>query len=300
MPPICRTAGFWGTHACPETITPIDDGPIGVITGEDCEQRDGSCAQNITQAVITSCGGCIDACGEDLTNTALGDENSAVEAICVGSTGNITLQLARQLAATALNCCISGSDGTCVGTSIEEIFTACNSVCNARKEAYADNSSLLKGPITAIIGSDTFDCIKALDCYNNGGVPTPGFCATGTCSDNGALCASNKLTLCANPSIATCVPNTDNCRTRDLPLEDLGLTKCTGDDGSLQEGSTGSSNECQAAQNNDCAFLPAPFDPETTQYDCGAKVKVKGAGTVLNQGKECCDTRVNCVDDIGE
>src|SRR5262249_34850116 len=144
--------GFWGTHACP---------------AEGCEEQGGSCAQNITQAVIDASGG-ITICGEPITNTLLNDQQSAVEAICIANAGGAITkkQLARQLTATALNCVVSGGQGpvdVCHGVSIDTTFLACNTVCTS--------SSATK--------TDIGNCISALDCFNNGGTFADGVCTPG-------------------------------------------------------------------------------------------------------------------------
>jgi hypothetical protein len=71
---ICRTPGFWGTHAGTE--------------------KKGS--QDITQAVITACGGSLEICGECINDTVpINNAASAVEAMCVNVKGAKRLQLAR-------------------------------------------------------------------------------------------------------------------------------------------------------------------------------------------------------------
>ena len=251
---ICRTPGFWGTHACPETIP-------GEIESSVCEiecNEEGTvcnCAQNITQAVIDHCGGCLNVCGEIITNTALKNADSAVEATCVRPSGNIRLQLARQLTATALNCCVSGGGNNCSDVSIEETFNLCNEACA--------ESSQLKGAIMVTLSSGaTINCIKAIDCFNNGGTYQPA----------------------TNETPASCEKLPDNCHEQEIPLEALGLTNCVAEDGvTLRQGSAGSSKECNTAKNSTyCAVLAKPFN-----NGCGAKVEVNN-GMVLIQGEECC------------
>ena len=164
----CRTPGFWGTHACPE----------------DPETLVGSCeksgSQNITQQVIDAAGGCLEICGERITNTALDNADSALEAMCVNVGGVRERQLARQLTAAALNCVMSGGGSACSGISIESFFTECNSVC-------AGTSATLT----------VEECIDALDCWNNGGHPQ----ADGRCRSDGDDC--HRAPLC-NPSLGLC------------------------------------------------------------------------------------------------
>jgi hypothetical protein len=257
---ICRTPGFWGTHAGTEK----DD--------------TNNPSQNITQDVVDACGGCLDVCGGIIENTLLNDSNSAVEALCVSPTGNIKLQLARQLTAMSLNCCMSGAGSDCLGdSSLLDLYNSCNITCT---------SSLSTSEITS--------CIERIDCFNNGGNFTAGFCATGTCSDNSAPCTSGNLSQCADPGTATCTPNTNNCHNQPLCSDALGLcfdanaagadcsdslyTICTG-----APGPAGSSNECSQAIKgtgngksnipNYCAVIPKP-----STRDCSDK----------NQGEECC------------
>jgi hypothetical protein len=162
---ICRTPGFWGTHACP---------PTG------CEKAS---SQNITQLVLDETGP-LSICGGTVSTTDL-TVTSAVEAICVSPKGDSTLQLARQLTATALNCGVTKSTScggggqtagnVCSGVSIEDTFNACNDACAS-------------GSVTAIVDGVTINCIDALDCFNNGGT---GLDALGACQgDSGCHEAS--------------------------------------------------------------------------------------------------------------
>jgi hypothetical protein len=106
---ICRTPGFWGTHA-------------GV------EKRKST---NLTQMVINAAGGTLVICGEDVTNTLVPDNQSAIEAMCVSPRGAQQLQLARQLTAAALNCVISGGGADCTGISVEADWADANAACTA-------------------------------------------------------------------------------------------------------------------------------------------------------------------------
>ncbi len=143
---ICRTPGFWGTHGGSEK-----DGP------------------NVTQAVIDHAG-CLEVCGEIITNTAKDDAESALEAICVKVKGQQTLQLARQLTSMALNCVISGFGANCAGNqALGELFSECNAAC---------------------ISGDVGDCIGEVDCFNNGGTFVEGTCVPGgedNCHDPAAV-----------------------------------------------------------------------------------------------------------------
>ena len=106
---ICRTPGFWGTHA-------------------GTEHRRSS---NLTQLVIDAAGGELSICGQTIDNTNVGNVNSAVEAMCVRIEGQQQRQLARQLTAMALNCVVSGGDSDCTGTSVEQLFAEANAACIA-------------------------------------------------------------------------------------------------------------------------------------------------------------------------
>lgn len=138
----CRTPGFWATHACPDVADGNRD--------DDCEKGG---AINITQRVIDAAGGCLEVCGERITNTDLESASSSVEAMCIAVMGVGERQLARQLMATALNCVMSGGGATCAGVSIQPVFADCNTVC----ESGGTSGSRSIG-----------DCITLLDDYNNG------------------------------------------------------------------------------------------------------------------------------------
>jgi hypothetical protein len=119
---ICRTPGFWGTHA-----------------GTEKEGR----STNLTQEVIDYAGGSLGViCGVEITNTSVADytdpavpagdgNGSATEGICVPPKGYQPRQLMRQLIAAALNCVVSGGGTDCTGISIYDDFTAANAACAA-------------------------------------------------------------------------------------------------------------------------------------------------------------------------
>ncbi len=154
---ICRTPGFWATHAGTEKLR----------------------SNNITQAVITAAGGTLHICGEDITNTTLNSASSAEEALCVPVQGNQNLQLARQLTAAALNCVISGGGADCAGASIAGLFNDCNSLCPGDLTDPA-----AKADVTA--------CIGLLDCFNNGKLVANGVCTSAStgCHDRALVNAS--------------------------------------------------------------------------------------------------------------
>ncbi len=142
----CRTPGFWGTHGCPCSGT-----SNGAPAPHQFCEKDG--ALNYTQTVINAAGGCLEICGERISNTCVDSADSAVEAMCVEVAGVSARQLARQLMAAALNCVVSGGGATCSGISIESIFNDCQLVCE---------SNGTQG--TRSIGA----CIDAIDAFNNG------------------------------------------------------------------------------------------------------------------------------------
>jgi hypothetical protein len=140
----CRTPGYWATHACPCEGTNTG----APAPSQFCEK---SGAINATQIVIDAAGGCIEVCGEQITNTCLDSADSAVEGMCIAVTGVSERQLARQLIAAALNCVISGGGPTCSGISIGPVFAICNLVCEGTSDAFTVQ-----------------ECIDQIDAFNNG------------------------------------------------------------------------------------------------------------------------------------
>ena len=215
----CQTAGFWSTHA-----------------GTDKKNKK---AQNITQAVMNlAAGGTLNICGEHIINTQLNDAASALEAMCVSPQGSQQLQLVRQLTATSLNCILSSGNANCDGVSINEVFDACNLACPSST--------------TITLGINTFSCIAALDCWNNGGIfhQDTGLCQTGTCSLDGVT-ACNGSSGCPlyYGQEQTCVPLVDSCH-------DHVLVK----DGAYNfdpPGPAGSVDACNAAIGNKCTVVGA-------------------------------------------
>jgi hypothetical protein len=136
---ICRTPGFWKTHA-----------------GEEKNR-----SQNITQAVLDSVGG-LTVCGETIDNTLVDSPNSVLEAMCIAPRGDSTLQLIRQLTAMGLNCAVSEIDGDCSGNmALGDLWDDCNAAC------VGDPSDLTIN-----------ECIGLIDCFNNGGVIVGETCLT--------------------------------------------------------------------------------------------------------------------------
>jgi len=225
---ICRTPGFWCTHECGET---------GVI-GPPCEGKKNS--QNITQQVIDY-GGPLMICSQTIDKTTLNCSGSALEALCVNIKGASELQLARQLTAAALNCIMSGSGPDCDDVSIEEVFQACNTACAA-------------GETTAVVDSETIDCIEAIDCFNNGGsfdLETQ-FCKIGNCSITGADCDGSCPDVLVDTVITPqqCVPTPGNCHEQALCLDPETPTLCF-----EPTGPAGSSKASNKAIQNDCTIL---------------------------------------------
>jgi hypothetical protein len=134
---ICRTPGFWGTHA--------DEDP------------DKQCSQNITQAVIDAAGS-LRVCGETISTTNVDDAASAIEAICVKVRGDSRRQLARQLTAAALNCVVTGVAAN--DRPQRRLLGA--SIAGSSRTATTDRA-------WPVGHRSVGDCIAAIDCFNNGG-----------------------------------------------------------------------------------------------------------------------------------
>jgi hypothetical protein len=202
---ICRTPGFWGTHAGVEK----------------------SNSTNITQAVITAGGGVLNVCGQRITNTTLSSHNSSVEAICVSPKGTIVLQLARQLTAAALNCVVSNGIADCSATPLySAIFASCNAACA--------NSGSSTSTLT--------DCISAIDCLNNGGTGLGnGQCQTGVCGDGVTACSDSSP--CLDGTTCGGLPN--NCHDQLLINTGLGFNfEPPGAAGSSNECNDANKNTC--------------------------------------------------------
>jgi len=188
---ICRTAGFWGTHAGEEKLgsTNISEEVIrawlSTVNYTDLTDTE-KCEYNYMDGTVTcnfeppgqagSPKACRDAkknevtllspsfpegmdgikiCGKTISVDQHGSEiPPVVEAICVSPSGDSQLQLGRQLTAAALNCILSGGGNDCTGiTPIEEVFASCDSTCTDPLQEDQVNS-----------------CIEKLDCFNNGGM----------------------------------------------------------------------------------------------------------------------------------
>ena len=165
---ICRTPGFWMTHGCGTTGTPLY-GP--------CEGKAG--AQNITQQVINACGGCLEVCGTNIKDTKLGSFDSAIEGMC-DNPGKPLFHLI----AMALNCCISGFGPDCGGGGdyLSTLFSEANASCAAR-------------------GSYR---MKEVDCWNNGGTWRDDTCWMGICEGTDTYCNSSTDTCVCIPIPNNC------------------------------------------------------------------------------------------------
>jgi len=218
---ICRTPGFWSSHAY---ANPDKQG-----------------SRNIAQEVINAGGGCLEVCGEVITNTDKNNADSVIEAMCVSVKGISRLQLVRQLTAAALNCVVSGGGSDCAGAPLyASVFSTCNAVCADP----AGDSGLVAA------------CIDEVDCLNNGGLPMGnGFCQLGTCAGNGLPCENS----CTDGS--ACLPLPGNCHDQPLVNEDLGLDFDP-------PGPAGSEKRCNSAKENECKVI------QPKENACGAGTKI--------------------------
>src|SRR5262249_48859015 len=111
------------------------------------------------------------------------------------------------------------------------IFSQCDAKCA--------NPASTKADLTA--------CINHLDCLNNGGKNGPGGCQTGTCASDGTT-ACDVAKACGDGSV--CQPLDGNCHSQLLVNSELGFTF-------EPPGAAGSSNECNAANQNRCKVIGA-------------------------------------------
>jgi len=205
--------------------------------------------------VINAAGGCLEICGERITNTVLGSADSAVEAMCIAVQGVPERQLARQLTAAALNCVMSGGGATCSGLGdISTLFAECNSVCECSVCPGTPEGCSSIGscpPDSLTVGQ----CIDALDCFNNGGHPSL--------------------------SDGSCTFDSNNCENQALCNQDIGL--CF-----KPPGPAGSSNECNDANQNLCTVIEAST-PKSPGNETACKLCVGGtnAGKPCAQNAEC-------------
>jgi hypothetical protein len=145
---ICRTPGYWMTHA-------------GTEKGKG--KGNGKSPINVTLEVINRCGGCLEVCGTDIKDTSLCSTDSALEAMC-DNTGKPFFHLT----AMALNCCISGFGSDCAtgGDYLSQLFIDANSSCEVGGSYRQDEA----------------------DCFNNGGEWYEGKCKYYKCNGTGDYC----------------------------------------------------------------------------------------------------------------
>jgi hypothetical protein len=165
---ICRTPGFWGARGGDEK------------------------GQNITLAVI---GDGLEVCGQEISNTDLGNNESAIEAICINK-GDPRAKLMRHLTSASLNCAL----GTC-SPNTSDLLAVCNDICAVGTDVGAMNA-----------------CGGALDCFNNGGhVLADGSCVPvgeGLCSETEAPCTTDSE--CPEFGSGEFCELWDSCHDRDL------------------------------------------------------------------------------------
>ncbi len=209
-----------------------------------------------------------------INDTAVGSDDSALEAICVHIAGDLELQLIRQLTAAALNCVISGGGEDCSSVSIENVYQACNVGCETDTFPVGyceDGTSCSVDADCAGIGDETCtvlsmnDCIEQIDCFNNGGVYEGGMCWYYQCAEGtpfeGALCNSDAECFDGVGvfQVGACEPIPGNCHDRELCNEDIGL--CF-----QPPGPAGSSHACKDANQNDC-IIPGGEGCDTNDPD---------------------------------
>jgi hypothetical protein len=231
---VCRTPGFWATHACPETCP----GDYDMY----CEKSN---SNNVTQSVINAGGGSIEVCGYLITNTVgtreegkgkdkieiiSSDPESVLEAMCVNIQGELKLQLIRHLTAAALNCIVSNCSSDCTGTSIEQMFKECNAVCQDDPNA------------TLTVE----ECVYAIDCWNNGGKPEL-IDSVWYCNPMYPSCHESMLGMCEGGEYF--------CTEGNTTLTPEGVRICEDGSECLPTGPAGSSNACSSARANDCTLL---------------------------------------------
>jgi len=98
----------------------------------------------LTQSILTQAGG-LQVCGDLITDVAVDDAHSALEAMCGPTTGRPRFQCCRQLMAAALN-------GAAGGATFTDL-ASCNAICGDPNSAAADVQA----------------CISAADAFNQSG-----------------------------------------------------------------------------------------------------------------------------------
>jgi hypothetical protein len=146
--PVCRTPGFWGTHAGREKsrsfnlaqeVIDYSDDTYG--TGDGTFGLGDICGVRITSTDVYQLPGS----GPDYAK-------SSTEAICVHPKTKIVRQLMRQMTAAAINCVMSGTSSNCAGLTIGTKWAEADAACAA-------NSGDLSG------------YIEDFDAFNNGYYP---------------------------------------------------------------------------------------------------------------------------------
>ena len=171
---ICRTPGFWGAR--------------GGFEGDGTNPKNGKPfykkGQNVTGETLCNSltdlvdGECMDemdglkVCGNWITNTKLGDPQSATEAICIKG-GDPRAKMLRMLMSASLNCELGDCD-----TTTSDFIEMCNEACWHEDDSYYSM------------------CHGALGCFNEGGtiIDEFGTCVQGgttACEFAGNECASN-------------------------------------------------------------------------------------------------------------
>ena len=155
---LCRTPGFWKTHAGVEkagrstnlTQTVIDYSDVMFGAGDG------------TFGLGTICGvDIIDTTTYNYVGTGIGSSNgamSAVEGMCVHPKQESVRQLQRQLIAASINCVASGGGADCTGMQVEQVWKDANVDCAANAPGLTS-------------------WIDMIDDFNNGRAPY-------TCSEN--------------------------------------------------------------------------------------------------------------------
>lgn len=229
----CRSAGYWSAHS--------SDGRGINVTGE-----------------VLAATGCLDICGELLSNTSYDNADSVLEAMCVRTQGVPEIEVARQLTALSLNCVASGYGPECEGwVDVQDLFHECNHTCEHPDDVWA----LTLG-----------ECFEMTRCFNEGGDPfsVPGTCVTGFCSDNGAPCNADDLSACTSPLDATCDPNPESCHNSEICLDGLGVC--------VPPNTPSDTRTCKKATSSACTILEVGT---TTEADCTK-------GGTIEEDEACC------------
>jgi hypothetical protein len=192
---ICRTAGFWGTHAL------------------------------LIQELLDLGYGGFEICGQTLESIWVNYEGSAVEGLCIRTQGDKSKTVTRQLIAALQNCILTTgnlnlTDGACVGTVLEEFMLESGEIVNLWQFLSDSCTDARLGDELAV------DALKGytdyLDCWNNGGdlsLYADYGCTYGQCDGiPGEYCGDLE---CGDGQ--ECIPFADSCHVLPLENEDLGF-----------------------------------------------------------------------------